>query len=282
MSCKTAPTTDPEPSLLETPAGPLGITREGPEDAPVILCCHGIPGNTRDFRYLAPRLALAFHVVRVDMPGFGSTPLNLPPGKQYPSQRRRASVRGWADALDAAADALEVERYSLLAHSFAVGAVLECAIRRPDRVDALALLAVPGARRHKAYAAPPLTWRALSIPLGIPVIKLPLAKLAHWTYDRIGLAAPRDPARIQHQVRVIGTLGFSRIGRLARQVKCPVRLFHCANDRIVEPAIPRELSSLFVDCEATFYERGGHHIQKSHAAEIGEALSEEFGKESLP
>jgi pimeloyl-ACP methyl ester carboxylesterase len=282
MSFETAPTTDPEPYLLPTPVGPVAITREGPVAAPAIICCHGIPGSTRDFRYLAPQLVPALHVVRVEMPGFGATPLRLPRGHGYPSQGRRASVQGWADALDAVADALELAQYTLLGHSFAGSAVLESAVRRPERITALVLLAVPGAIRHRAYTAPPLVWRALSLPLAVPVLRLPLLKLAHWIYRRIGLEAPAEPSLIHHQVRVISSLSFTRIGRLAGLVQCPVWLFHCDNDRLVEPAIARDLASRLPDCRAKFYERGGHHLQKSRAQEIGAAISLALGREPRP
>src|SRR5512140_2568419 len=96
---------DPPGRLVETAAGAVAISGEGPSDGLPILCVHGVPGSRRDFRYLAPLLAVRFRVLRVDMPGFGESPAGPD-----------ADLAAWAEVLLALPAALGLERFALLAH----------------------------------------------------------------------------------------------------------------------------------------------------------------------
>lgn len=59
---------------------------EGPDDAPVLLCVHGLTRNAHDFAYAASALREQFTVVSVDMPGRGDSGwLNDKAGYSYPA-----------------------------------------------------------------------------------------------------------------------------------------------------------------------------------------------------
>ena len=45
----------------------------GPEDAPPVVCVHGLTRNGRDFDFLAQKLAQKFRVIAPDMPGRGKS-----------------------------------------------------------------------------------------------------------------------------------------------------------------------------------------------------------------
>ncbi|MGN8250444.1 alpha/beta fold hydrolase [Pseudomonas sp. SMV7] len=45
----------------------------GPHDAPTVLLLHGFPTSSHMFRELIPKLAVKYHVIAPDLPGFGFT-----------------------------------------------------------------------------------------------------------------------------------------------------------------------------------------------------------------
>ena len=102
--------TDPQPRLVQTSVGGIALTDEGPHGASAILCVHGVPGSSRDWRYLAPLLAPTLRVVRLEMPGFGASP----PGADD-------TIDGWARVTTAVADSLGLERFVLMGHSYGGG-----------------------------------------------------------------------------------------------------------------------------------------------------------------
>ena len=45
----------------------------GPVDAPAVLLLHGFPTSSHMFRELIPRLAVRYHVIAPDYPGYGNS-----------------------------------------------------------------------------------------------------------------------------------------------------------------------------------------------------------------
>lgn len=260
-------TSDPEPGYIDTALGRLSITREGSPDKPPLLCVHGIPGSHRDFRYLAPLLVEAFHVVRLEMPGFGRSPLGATP-----------SVRGWTEVIFAVMDRVAPGPFVVVAHSFGGGAVVEAAAERPDKVRGVGLLACPGGRRHRGYAASPRVFRLMAAAVRFPLTRPIICRHAQREYAKIGLRAPdlEHWPLLANQLRVVSTLDFVRIGQRARQIACPVLLAHCEDDRVVQAAIARELAATIPDCTTAFFPEGGHHIQKTRASEVAQLLCDLF------
>ena len=130
---------DPERQWLHLPHGPFAYTDEG--TGPVVLAIHGCPGSVRDWRWLGHPLASYFRLIRLDLPGFGETPLATAPG---------ASMEARGDALIQIMDALNIDECILIAHSAGGVVAMEVAAHQHHRVKALALIAVPGARPHRA------------------------------------------------------------------------------------------------------------------------------------
>lgn len=263
----TARTSDPEPAIVDTSAGPIALTREGNADHPAVICLHGIPGSHRDFRYLAPLLAESFHVVRLDAPGFAQSP-----------RGGAASVDGWADALWGVADALELQRCVLLAHSFGGASVLYAAARCPERTLGVALLATPGGRRHRGYGPPRWVFAAMAKLARLPLARSRIGELGRRAYVKRGLPPPErgDWRTIAHHLQLIGTLRFDRLAAIAHALPCPALVAHCADDPLVEIAIAREQAARFRTSRTLFFLSGGHHVQKNRAAEVASALREMF------
>jgi pimeloyl-ACP methyl ester carboxylesterase len=53
----------------------------GSPSSPVILLLHGFPSSSHQYRNLIPLLALNYHVIAPDLPGFGFTV--VPETRQY-------------------------------------------------------------------------------------------------------------------------------------------------------------------------------------------------------
>ena len=107
-------------------------------DGPPVVLVHGSgPGVTgyANWRLTMPALAERFHVVAPDMVGFGYT--ERPAGL-------RCDVDMWADQVVGVLDALGLERASVVGNSFGGAIALRTAVRHPDRVDSLVLIATCG------------------------------------------------------------------------------------------------------------------------------------------
>src|SRR6266446_8022255 len=53
----------------------------GPKDAPTLVLLHGFPSSSREFDTLIPLLAIHYHLIAPDLPGFGQS--DAPPPSSY-------------------------------------------------------------------------------------------------------------------------------------------------------------------------------------------------------
>ncbi len=253
--------TDPEPRPIETRVGPVGITEEGSPASPPVLCIHGLPGSTRDFRYLAPYLVRCLRVIRMDMPGFGTSP----PG-------RPRTMAGWAEVPAAVADALGLGRFGILAHSFGGGAAIMAAAGSDHRCAFLALAASVGSRRHRAYAWPRPVVRLLLAGTAVPLLRRRVLRFAVAHYRRLRLPLPADVPALRRDLRLMASLDFRAVGRAARRVSCPTLVAWTLDDPLVQPEVGRALLRLIPTATPLAFPHGGHHLQKTRAAELAEAV----------
>jgi pimeloyl-ACP methyl ester carboxylesterase len=96
---------------------------------PVVLLLHGWGGSSAYWVNTMAALANQYTLIAPDMPGFGASP---PLGETTDVPRLLA----WVEAF---ADALALERFTLNGHSFAAGLAAHLATRNPQRVDKLVL-----------------------------------------------------------------------------------------------------------------------------------------------
>jgi pimeloyl-ACP methyl ester carboxylesterase len=114
---------------------------------PPVLAIHGLGGTKGSFLLTVAALAGRFRVVAVDLPGFGDS--DKPIGAAY-------DARFFADAMIDLLDALELDRVDLIGNSLGGRVALEVALRDPERVGRLALLAPSLAWRRPRRWAPAL------------------------------------------------------------------------------------------------------------------------------
>lgn len=146
-----------------------GTARPG---VPPILMVHGLAGQLHHFTYaLLPALAAQTRVVAVDRPGSGYSTRDA---------EGATTLQQQADALAALIDRLQLGRPLVVGHSLGGALALTLALRHPQRVAGLALLAP---LTHKPDAVPP-AFRGLNVRF-------------HWLRWLIGhtLAAPAAAAQ---------------------------------------------------------------------------------------
>lgn len=254
-------TSDPPTRLLATPLGAISVAEEGPSGAPAVLCLHGIPGSARDFRYLGPRLAARLHVARVELPGFGSSPAG-----------EVATLPGWAEVPVAVADALGLERFAVLGHSFGGGAALLAAALAGARLSGLVLLASMGGRRHRGFLLP---CRVYAFAAGVArhrSVWRPAAALARIAYRVNGLRPPIDDADLSLHMGLLGSVEFDALTAAARRVTAPALVMHAADDRLVEPDIARSLARELLHGSYVELDGGGHHLNRTRPQEVAAAV----------
>ncbi|QTF91681.1 alpha/beta fold hydrolase [Halomonas sp. BM-2019] len=135
-----------EPRDLRLADGRLAALSWGEETSPTWLALHGWLDNAASFSRLAPRLVerLGIRVVALDFAGHGH------------SEHSPGDYALWDychDVLDAA-EALGLERLSLLAHSMGSGVACLTAAALPERLERLVLIDGLGAVTTEADQAP--------------------------------------------------------------------------------------------------------------------------------
>jgi pimeloyl-ACP methyl ester carboxylesterase len=149
-----------------------------------ILALHGLGATKGSFLPTVAAMADRFRVIAVDQPGFGDS--DKPIGAAYDAPY---FARSAIDLLDA----LELERAHLLGNSLGGRVALEIALRYPDRVDRVGLL------------APSLAWRR-----GRPW--LPLLRLTRPELGLVQLAPRPFVEAIVHRVIPDASSGWTAAG----------------------------------------------------------------------
>jgi pimeloyl-ACP methyl ester carboxylesterase len=251
---------DCAPTLIALPTGPASITDEGPRDAAhTFLLVHGLPGSVRDFRWLVPPLAAAARVVRLEMPGFGATPLATGPS---PSVEARAAF------VIAVADALDLARPVLVGHSMG-GVVGTLAVTgAPDRFAGLALISSPGLRVHRGlrrFRPRPIS-RLLRLPLAARLLRGRLRR----AFEATGFRHASD-AEIVHTVHCVAAVDMAAHAERMRALSGPLLHGYCTDDPLIETDILDEAARVTGGTVLRF-DQGGHNPQKYQAIPLAEAL----------
>ena len=122
--------TAPEGAFIDLPQGRIHAVIQG--QGPDLVMIHGANGNSRDFSFdLIERMADDFRVIAFDRPGFGFS--DDFGGPESPVLQ--------ADILRVAAASLGIEDPILLGHSYGGAVALAWALRAPNDVAGLTLLA---------------------------------------------------------------------------------------------------------------------------------------------
>jgi pimeloyl-ACP methyl ester carboxylesterase len=113
----------------------LNVQQGGAQGADAIVFLHGFPESHRTWREVAPALARDFRVVAPDQRGFAGS--DKPEGvEQYRTERI-------VEDLIALADALALERFTLVGHDWGGAVAWLAALKHPDRIARLVIVNAP-------------------------------------------------------------------------------------------------------------------------------------------
>jgi len=116
--------------VSETPPNTLQYRFDGPEEAPVLILGPSLGTTWHMWDRQVPELAKNWRVFRFDLPGHGGAPA-------YPA----GSVAELAGRVLARLDGLGVQRFGYAGCAFGGAIGIELALRRPERIASLALIA---------------------------------------------------------------------------------------------------------------------------------------------
>lgn len=247
-------------STLELTGGPMSYVEEGDRDAELeLLLVHGTPGSARDFRWISHLLAEHARTLRIEMPGFGGTPLATGPG---------ASVEARARFVLEATDALGLRRPILVGHSMGGIVSTMAATLAPERYAGIALISSPGLREHRGFRDFPAARlsRLLSVP-GVPWVMRGALKKG---FEASGFKHSTH-AEIVHTVHCAAATSIREHASRLRGAKVPFFHAFCDDDPLVEVEIASETAQRLGGPVHRF-ETGGHNPQKHHAVELAAAL----------
>jgi len=148
----------PDDHFVDLPGSVTAHYREqGRADAPPIVLLHGYGDSYATWERWGGRLKGQFRVISLDLPGHGLT--------QAPDDYQPDAV-AYAALLDAFAERLKLPPFALVGNSMGGAVAWQAAVRYPDRLNALVLLAAAGKAVPDMGKSPSLAFRILQYPLG--------------------------------------------------------------------------------------------------------------------
>jgi pimeloyl-ACP methyl ester carboxylesterase len=270
---------EPRERRIALPHLTLAIQVWGDDALPPLLALHGWLDNAGSHALLAPLLATRFRVIALDLPGHGHSD-HMPANAQYHYVDYVRTVLAFADAL-------ALDRYSLLGHSLGAEIASLVAAAAPSRIERLWLIEGLGplgddgtrtlqrfreALAPQAPRKPPRLFRSVeqavdarSIASGLrgdlarPIVTGGLADLdGGWRWRS-------DPRLTQPSAT---RLAESQVHALLQGITAPTALLLA---RPSTPYLPTAWMQARIDRVANIVVRhmdGGHHLHLEHPAAV--------------
>ncbi len=245
---------DPQPRYL----GSLAYTDEGA--GPVIVAVPGLPGSSRDFRWLAPVLTDRFRMIRLDPPGYGA------------SERRTFAAMTTAERAACATDLitqLDLGPVVLIGHSAGGAVVAHVARHAPELVSHAVMISSTGPQAH--LAGTPM--RLLAQPLRISAVRAMLAPAIRKIYAMQGF--PRYLTDDERAFALLDAAAFDFPAHRANLagMRAPTMVAWATDDPVIPASTFHALAEMVPPGPRLEFSDGGHNVQKTHALEIGEAIA---------
>lgn len=276
----------PRERRIALPTLTLAAQCWGDEQLPPLLALHGWLDNAGSFARLAPRLAASHHVIALDLPGHGHSD-HLPEGASY----------HWPEyvrAVLAAADALELDRLTLLGHSLGAGVASMVAAAQPERIERLllieglgllgddgtqtlqrfrnALAAEPASKRLRTFTSVEQAISARTLATGLPADQArPIIERAVRAVDG-GWQWRSDP-RINRLTPM--RLAESQIHALLAGIEAPTRLLLADPATSYLPSGPMQRRAECVRAIRVTHLAGGHHLHLEHPQAVADWVSDQ-------
>jgi pimeloyl-ACP methyl ester carboxylesterase len=229
------------------------------------------------WEWVLPRVASAGPAWAFDLLGFGES--DKPASADY-------RVSAQADRIVAALDSLGVEEAVWVGNSLGAAIGLAAAIRHPERVAALALIApaayremlplwaglttrVPGARHAVRFGALPLTAAALLYTFVDPRRVAPRHVATYARY----LWGPGGAVALHAAAQALYSGDLDRLSLRYPDVRCSTLLLHGTRDRILPATVAQWLARDLPHARLEWLEGLGHFPQEEAPERVAAALS---------
>ncbi len=242
------------------------VTTLGSAGGRPMLLVHGLGGSWRTWLPTLPRLATSRRILATDLPGFGRSQMPVAP----------ISIAGYVNVLERVCDLFELEAPLIAGHGFGAVVATELAVRHPQRVGALALIAAswPDRGELQAEAA------KLTLALADRLVARPRAK-------QLALAAAiRHPSRIAPDLRAQLGAGLRAPGAQAAlaallehapdrldEIAVPTLIVRGANDRLAPAADSGRFAARITGARETTFSDCGHLPMVEHPPRFNELLA---------
>jgi pimeloyl-ACP methyl ester carboxylesterase len=127
-------------SIIKCSAHCLSIRNTSQESAPTILLLHGTGASATSFAKCFDRLSQNFHVLALDLPGFGRSQTEFDFSDAGRRHLQNMETDLWLEFIEAFLDARSLDTVILLGHSYGGFISVKFAARRPQRVSRLFLV----------------------------------------------------------------------------------------------------------------------------------------------
>lgn len=234
----------------------------GADPAEAVVCVHGNPGSSLDWRELGGAVAGVRRVIALDMPGFGKA--DKPDDFPYTAQ-------AYAEHLGEALRMLRVQRAHLVLHDFGGAWGLGWAAAQPQSVASLTLIDtgyLPGYRWHvlaRVWRTPLLgeLFQAISNRKGFHTLLqrgnprgLPAAFIDAM-YDHYDAATRRAVLRLYRNSGDVAGLADDLAPGLA-QLRCPTLVIWGRHDSYLGVEFAQRQREVFADVQVHVLEDSGH------------------------
>jgi len=267
---------------LEVPAGDMTLSTYVLGEGPPIVMLHGLGGTKISMLPLVPALAPYHRLVIPDLPGHGES--DKPVSTEYTPRSYARTIRKLMDALD-------VPRAIVIGNSLGGRVALEMAIRSPDRIRALGLLApaVPGFRVRyilgftrvipTEVGAVPFPMRERWMKAAVRRLLGDPSKMPESGYDTAAeefiriYRTPQARMAFFDSLRHILTESPKPFWAHMRRVRVPVQIVWGTSDRLVPVRLAPKLAAELPDARLLILPRVGHVPQFEATAQTTEALT---------
>ncbi|MFE3830787.1 4-carboxymuconolactone decarboxylase [Streptomyces sp. NPDC059092] len=255
--------------MSETPPKTLQYRLDGPHEAPVLVVGPSLGTTWHMWDRQVPELARQWRVFRFDLPGHGGAPA-------HPA----TSVPELAQRLLATLDGLGIQRFGYVGCSIAGAIGAELALRRPDRIASLALVAAsPRFGTADEFRQRGVIVRANGLD--------PMARTAPERWFTPGFAAAQ-PAIVEWAVQMVRTTdpgcyiaacealaAFDIRAELGR-ITVPTLVLVGAEDQVTGPAEARTLVAGIPDARLALVPGASHLAPVEQPGAVTDLLAHHF------
>ncbi len=245
---------------------------QGRRSGPALVLVHGFASSLHTWEPWVQRLGSDYRVISIDMPGHGLT-------RSVPPEHMRADF--FADVVVETTRLLGADRFTIAGNSMGGHVAWQAALRHPERLEGLVLVAPGGWPAPDRAAGRPFAFQVLGNRFAREVIKdLDLSALA-----RSGLEDSfADPSLVTdamvertvaltrapgHRAALLGLIGGEggRVDTARRfaEIEVPTLVMHGALDRVIPPDAGRRFAEAIPEAELEIYDGVGHVPQEEIA-----------------